>query len=115
MLLTKVRKKQNPDGEREGEGGRERKEEREGENYSESLKDRLTIRLNIGMEMILFLIVAHLNGHLLQNVAVDVVVRSLGHPGLFVTLWTAAHQIPLSSTISWSLLKFMSVELVDAI
>ena len=31
---------------------------------------------------------------------------------LFVTPWTAAHQAPLSSTISWSLLKFMSIELV---
>ena len=28
------------------------------------------------------------------------------------TLWTAACQVPLSSTISWSLLKFMSIELV---
>ena len=30
----------------------------------------------------------------------------------FVTPWTVAHQAPLSSTISWSLLKFMSIELV---
>ena len=29
-----------------------------------------------------------------------------------VTSWTAAHQAPLSSTISQSLLKFMSMELV---
>ena len=29
-----------------------------------------------------------------------------------VTSWTAAHQAPLSSTISQSLLKFMSIELV---
>ena len=29
-----------------------------------------------------------------------------------VTLWTLAHQAPLSSTIFWSLLKFMSIELV---
>ena len=28
----------------------------------------------------------------------------------FVNLWTAACQTPLSSTISWSLLKFMSTE-----
>ena len=26
--------------------------------------------------------------------------------------WTAAHQAPLSSAISWSLLKFMSIDLV---
>ena len=32
--------------------------------------------------------------------------------GLFATPWTAAHQAPLSSTISWSLLKFMSLESV---
>ena len=31
---------------------------------------------------------------------------------LFVTPWTAACQAPLSSTISWSLLKFMSIQLV---
>ena len=29
-----------------------------------------------------------------------------------MTPWTAARQVPLSSTISWSLLKFMSIELV---
>ena len=31
---------------------------------------------------------------------------------LFVTLWTVAHQAPLSSTISRSLLKFKSIESV---
>ena len=31
---------------------------------------------------------------------------------LFVTSWTAAHQASLSLTISWSLLKLMSIELV---
>ena len=31
---------------------------------------------------------------------------------LSASLWTAAHQAPLSSTISWSLLQFMSVESV---
>ena len=30
--------------------------------------------------------------------------------GLFVALWTAAHQTPLSFTISWSLRKLTSVE-----
>ena len=29
-----------------------------------------------------------------------------------MTLWTIAHPAPLSSTISWSLLRFMSIELV---
>ena len=41
-----------------------------------------------------------------------VVVQSLSHVRLFVTSWTAACQAPLLSTISWSLLKFMSIELV---
>ena len=41
-----------------------------------------------------------------------VVVQSLSCVELFVTLWTAAHQPSLSFTISWSVLNFMSVELV---
>ena len=40
------------------------------------------------------------------------VVQSLSHVLLFVTPWTAAHQAPLSSTVSWSFLKFMSIESV---
>ena len=39
-----------------------------------------------------------------------VVVQSLSHVQLFVTPWTAAHQVSLPSTISQSLLKFMSIE-----
>ena len=45
-------------------------------------------------------------------VVLVVVVQLLSHVWLFVTPWTAAHQAPLSSTVSWSLLKFMSIELV---
>ena len=41
-----------------------------------------------------------------------VVVQSLGHVRLFVTPQTAACWTPLSFTLSQSLLKFMSVELV---
>ena len=41
-----------------------------------------------------------------------VIVQLLSRVWLFVTPWTAAHQAPLSFTISQSLLKFMSVELV---
>ena len=41
-----------------------------------------------------------------------VIVQSLSPVWLFVTPWAAAHQAPLSSTISWSLLKFMSIESV---
>ena len=40
------------------------------------------------------------------------VSESLSHVWLFVTPWTAAHQASLSLPLSWSLPKFMSVELV---
>ena len=43
---------------------------------------------------------------------VVVVVQSLSHFWLFATPWTAAHQAFLSLTISWSLPKFMSIELM---
>ena len=42
----------------------------------------------------------------------NVVVQSVSCVQLFVTLWTAACQASLSFTISWSLLKFMSIEWV---
>ena len=41
-----------------------------------------------------------------------VVVQLLSHIWLFATPWTAAWQGLLSYTISWSLLRFMSIELV---
>ena len=41
-----------------------------------------------------------------------VVVQSLSHVWLSAILWTAAHQAYLSFTISWSLLKLMSIESV---
>ena len=40
------------------------------------------------------------------------VVQLLSRVCLFVTPWTSAHQASLSFTISWSLLKLMSVESV---
>ena len=40
------------------------------------------------------------------------VIQSLSHVQLFATPWTAAHQVSLSLTTSWSLLKLMSIELV---
>ena len=43
---------------------------------------------------------------------VNAVLQSISHMWLFATSWTVAHQAPLSSTISWSLLIFMSPELV---
>ena len=41
-----------------------------------------------------------------------VVVQSLSHVWLFATPWTAASQTSLSFSISWTLLKFISVESV---
>ena len=41
-----------------------------------------------------------------------VVFQLLNHVQLFVTPWTAAHQAPLSFTISRTLLKLMFIELV---
>ena len=39
-------------------------------------------------------------------------VLSLSHVRLFAIPWTAAHQVSLFFTISWSLLKLMSIESV---
>ena len=39
-------------------------------------------------------------------------VQPLSHVWLFATPWTAARQASLSFTISWSLLKLVSIELV---
>ena len=39
-----------------------------------------------------------------------VAVQSLSHVQIFVTPQTAACQAPLSSTFSWSLLKFTAIE-----
>ena len=41
-----------------------------------------------------------------------VVIQSLSHVRLFVTPWAAARQASLSFTVSQSLLKLMSIELV---
>ena len=42
----------------------------------------------------------------------DVVVQSLNNIQLFMIPWAEAHQASLSFTVSWSLLKFMSIESV---
>ena len=49
--------------------------------------------------------------HIYCNIYVAI-VQLLSHVWLFVTLWTVARQAPLSSNISWSLLRFMSIESV---
>ena len=68
---------------------------------------KLNLRLREGYQRWLWRIL-----RLLVNVRTIVVVQLLSHVWLFATPWTAAHQVPLSSTISQSLLKFMSIELV---
>ena len=45
-----------------------------------------------------------------QRHLIVVVVQLLSHVQLFVTPWTAACQASLSFTISWSLLKLVSIE-----
>ena len=47
-----------------------------------------------------------------EELSSDFVVQLLSHVRLLGTPWTAAPQASLSSTISWSLLKLMSIELV---
>ena len=46
-----------------------------------------------------------------MKIMIVAAVQSLNHVWLFATPWAAAHQGPLSFTISWSLLKLMSIEL----
>ena len=50
--------------------------------------------------------------HSFHSIKIVVVAHSLGHVQLFANPWTAGRQASLSFTISWSLLKLMSVELV---
>ena len=48
--------------------------------------------------------------HLIDLNRIFVVVQSLSHVRFFATPWTTAHQASLSFTISWSLLRLMSIE-----
>ena len=48
----------------------------------------------------------------LYTVTFVTVVQLLTHVQLFATPWTAAHQASLSFTISWSLFRLTSIELV---
>ena len=51
----------------------------------------------------------HIENSPSTSVILVVIIQSLSHVRLFVTPWTAAHQASLPSTISPSLLKFMSL------
>ena len=53
-----------------------------------------------------------MNRHFSPKKDVIFVVHSLSHAWQFATSWTTAYQAPLSSTMSWNLLKFMSIESV---
>ena len=44
--------------------------------------------------------------------AIHIILLSPSHVRLFVTPWTAARQASLSFSVSWSLLRLMSTELV---
>ena len=46
------------------------------------------------------------------NSTLFVALQLLSHVQSFAIPWTAAHQVSLSFTLSWSLLKLMSIELV---
>ena len=48
----------------------------------------------------------------MQGWTLFVVLESLSRVQLFATPWTATRQASLSLTISWSLLRLMSIELV---
>ena len=54
----------------------------------------------------------HFSLAIFLRVALVVFLQLLSHVWFFVTPWTVACHTPLSFTISWSLLKFMSVESV---
>ena len=55
-------------------------------------------------------IMTPLKCHELSNWSFPFVVQSLSRVLLFATPWTAARQASLSFSISWNLLKLMSIE-----
>ena len=61
---------------------------------------------------LMFLLFNHLPPREAQNTGLAFLFLLLSHVRLFATPWTAAHQASLSFTISWSLLKLMSIESV---
>ena len=71
--------------------------------------------LRAGKCHLFFLIPWHLGYIALLSKQVEIfvfVVKSLSRARLFATPWTITCQAPLFFTISWSLFKFMSIELV---
>jgi len=80
-----------------------------GERYSNisiyMLGGTLTQKINLAIWV-------HYTNNLFCMFKMTVTVQSLGTVWLFKTPWTVAHQVTLSSTISQSLLQFMSIESV---
>ena len=70
--------------------------------YQSLLKNICNHKANQGMSILLLVCVLSFN----------IVVQSLSHVRFFATPWTIARQVPLPSTISQGLLKFMSIESV---
>ena len=69
--------------------------------------------LQAGFFIVIYL-AALMGNDLIFTVASFSSVQLLGHVWLFVTPWTAAHQVSLSITNSWSLLKLTSIASVMA-
>ena len=59
-----------------------------------------------------YILLPNNNSKLIVTVIVVVVVHLLCHVRLFAATWTAAHQASLSFTVSLSLLKLLSIELM---
>ena len=70
-------------------------------------RERLpTVFLTLPCQSVMFQTFPHFTGLFV------VIVQSLSHVQLFATSWTAAHQVSLSITNSWGLLKLKSIEFV---
>ena len=75
--------------------------------------EKISIKLNCQIaipEMLTVVCNPHI--HIFLSLHIIVVVQSLSRVQLFLSPWTTACQASLSFTISWSLLKLMSIQLV---
>ena len=70
------------------------------------------VRALLDLQMAALELCPYMEARALVSPASSVVGKSLSHVRLLATPWTAARQAPMSVTISQSLLKFMSIEVV---
>ena len=70
----------------------------------------LTLKKNVGSTV--NVVISHSFHSTFNWNFVAFVVQSLSHVWFFATPWTTACQAPLSFTLSWHLLEFMSIEMV---